>query len=82
MTGFDLDQLAAGLELGRWAPPPFTVASVAPSPASTSFHFVWSCGTDARSVFVYGWTGFPNTSSVAPISTTLPRRRIIVLSLM
>ena len=81
MTGFDLDQLAAGLELGRRAPP-FTVASGAPIPASTSFHFVWSCGTDARSVFVYGWTGFPNTSSVAPISTRLPRRRIIVLSLM
>ena len=34
--------------------------------AAGSAHFVCSCGTDARRDFVYGWTGFPKTRSVAP----------------
>ena len=50
--------------------------------SSRSFHFVCSCGTEASSDFVYGWSGLPKTRSVAPISTTAPRRRIIVRSLM
>ena len=39
-------------------------------------------GTDASSIRVYGCCGLPYTFSVSPISTTAPRRRITVRSLM
>ena len=54
----DLDETAFGVgpDLGRRAR--------GLRSSSSSCHVLWSCGTDARSDFVYGWSGLPNTRSV------------------
>src|SRR5581483_159642 len=60
-----------------------SASSRVPAPfVDAALHFVWRCGTAARSALVYGCCGLPNTFAVAPDSTTAPRRRITVRSLM
>src|SRR5581483_6179307 len=59
-----------------------TATSAAAYSASTSSQRRSRCGTEASSDLVYGCRGSPNTLRVRPLSTTTPRRRISVRSLM